>query len=69
MRLPPLARAIYFSTEIGYEIPRGLYVAVAQVLAYIYQLKNRNRIDDLEPSPEELFDLPIPDDLKRNAKE
>ena len=29
---PPLARAIYFSTEIDEEIPQGLYVAVAQVL-------------------------------------
>ncbi|PCH59996.1 MAG: flagellar biosynthesis protein FlhB [SAR86 cluster bacterium] len=36
---PQLARAIYYNTEIGQEIPSGLYVAVAQVLAYIYQLK------------------------------
>lgn len=36
---PPLARAVYFSTPIGDEIPAGLYVAVAQVLAYIYQLR------------------------------
>ena len=36
---PPLARALYHSTEIGQEIPEGLYVAVAQVLAYVYQLK------------------------------
>lgn len=37
---PPLARAIYFSTELDQEIPAGLYFAVAQVLAYIYQLKS-----------------------------
>ncbi len=36
---PPLARALYHSTEIGQEIPEGLYVAVAQLLAYVYQLK------------------------------
>jgi flagellar biosynthetic protein FlhB len=36
---PPLARALYHSTEIGQEIPEGLYLAVAQVLAYVYQLK------------------------------
>ena len=37
---PPLARALYRSTKIDKEIPAGLYVAVAQVLTYIYQLKN-----------------------------
>jgi flagellar biosynthetic protein FlhB len=36
----PLARALYRSTRLGKEIPAGLYVAVAQVLTYIYQLKH-----------------------------
>ena len=36
---PPLARALYASTEIDEEIPAKLYTAVAQVLAYVYQLK------------------------------
>lgn len=36
---PPLARALYHTTEIDREIPGGLYLAVAQVLAYIYQLR------------------------------
>jgi len=36
---PPLARALYATTELGREIPATLYVAVAQVLAYVYQLK------------------------------
>jgi len=35
---PPLARALYASAEIGDEIAERLYVAVAQVLTYIYQL-------------------------------
>ncbi len=43
---PPLARALYYSTQLGQEIPQGLYLAVAQVLAYVYQLK-------AAPSPHE----------------
>jgi flagellar biosynthetic protein FlhB len=35
----PLARVLYGSTEIGREIPAGLYLAVAQVLSYVYQVK------------------------------
>jgi flagellar biosynthetic protein FlhB len=69
LRLPPLTRAIYYSTEIDQEIPRGLYIAVAQVLAYIFQLKTKDRLDDIEATPDALNDLPIPDDLKRDPKE
>ena len=36
---PLLARALYFNTKVGQEIPAGLYLAVAQILAYVYQLK------------------------------
>ncbi|MCG6866363.1 MAG: flagellar type III secretion system protein FlhB [Thiogranum sp.] len=36
---PPLARALYYSTEINHEVPAGLYLAVAQILAYVFQLK------------------------------
>ncbi len=36
---PPLARALYWTTEVGYEIPQQLYLAVAQVLTYVYRLK------------------------------
>jgi len=35
---PPLAQALYESTEVGQEIPPHLYRAVAEVLAYIYRL-------------------------------
>jgi flagellar biosynthetic protein FlhB len=35
---PPLARALYESTEVGQEIPAHLYRAVAEVLAYIYRV-------------------------------
>ena len=37
---PPLARALFYTTALGDEIPRRLYSAVAQVLTYVYQLKN-----------------------------
>ena len=36
---PVLARAIYFTTDIGARIPAALYMAVAQVIAYVYSLK------------------------------
>ncbi|TWH64945.1 flagellar biosynthetic protein FlhB [Azomonas agilis] len=61
---PTLARAIYFSTELDREIPAGLYVAVAQVLAYVYQLRRYQAGKGQKPDP--LRDLPIPDDLRRD---
>jgi flagellar biosynthetic protein FlhB len=56
---PPLARAIFYSTEIDQEIPAGLYLAVAQVLAYVYQLKTAARGPGARPVPP--ADLPVPD--------
>lgn len=40
---PPLAQALYKSVEVGHEIPAHLYRAVAEVLAYIYRLRNGKR--------------------------
>ncbi len=37
----PLARMLYYNVELGAEIPPELYQAVAEVLAYVYQLHNR----------------------------
>lgn len=37
---PPLARVLYREAEIGQEIPVKLYAAVAQVLSYVYQLRD-----------------------------
>ena len=48
---PPLARALFRSVEIGGEIPASLYVAVAQVLTYIYQLKTSRRDGMTPPTP------------------
>jgi flagellar biosynthetic protein FlhB len=59
---PPLARALFRSTEVGHEIPALLYTAVAQVLAYIFQLKSasaQGRRQPVAPQPEvdeSLFD-------------
>jgi flagellar biosynthetic protein FlhB len=39
LAVPPLARAVYYAAEVGQEIPGALYVAVAKVLAYVYQLE------------------------------
>ena len=39
---PKLARALYRSTDLNHEIPAGLYLAVAQVLSYIFRLRTLN---------------------------
>ncbi|WP_407398376.1 flagellar biosynthesis protein FlhB [Anaerovibrio sp.] len=39
----PLARALFAAVEIGAAIPQELYKAVAEVLAYVYRLKRKNR--------------------------
>jgi len=38
---PPLARSIYADVEIDQEIPEELYVAVAEIMAYVYKLKGK----------------------------
>jgi len=35
---PPLARALYFTTEVDHPVPEALYLAVAQVIAYVFGL-------------------------------
>ncbi len=60
---PPLARALYYSVDIGGEIPRGLYVAVAQVLAYIHQLSLYFRGQSQKPVLPK--DWEIPEELRR----
>ncbi|MEY8240672.1 MAG: EscU/YscU/HrcU family type III secretion system export apparatus switch protein, partial [Cycloclasticus sp.] len=62
---PPLARALFFSTEIDQEVPKGLYLAVAQVLAYVYQL--RIATDKRWKKPQPPKDITIPDEYKKYA--
>lgn len=58
---PALARAIYFTTELEREIPAPLYLAVAQVLAYVFQLKSWRAGQGRRPKPP--TDLPVPEDM------
>ena len=56
---PPLARALFYTTRLGAEVPRELYTVVAQVLAWVYQLR---------AGQYGLIDLPalsVPDELQR----
>jgi len=61
---PPLARAIYFTTEVNQEIPSGLYMAVAQVLAYVFQLKNHAK--GLGEKPAKPDDIELSEDYRFN---
>ncbi len=56
---PPLARALYYNAEIDRPIPYDLFKAVASVLAYVYQLKEYGKADNIDFSK-----LPIPEDMK-----
>lgn len=60
---PPLARALYHHTPLDQPIPRGLYIAVAQILAYVYALKRYK--SGLGERPKDLKDLDIPSELRR----
>ena len=62
---PALARSIFYSTEIEQQIPAGLYLAVAQVLAYVYQIRQYQAGRGKRPEP--LKDVPIPPDLQRDS--
>lgn len=62
--IPPLARSLFYTTELYHEIPKGLYMAVAQVLAYLYQLKRFRSGYGQEPILPK--DITIPSDLEFN---
>lgn len=61
LEAPPLARAVYHTTKLNHEIPAGLYLAVAQVLAYVFQLRGRRPGTAAPPPPR---DLNIPPELQ-----
>jgi flagellar biosynthetic protein FlhB len=58
---PPLARALHRHVELGHEIPAGLYTAVAEILAWVYQLKNWHY--SYGPQPDGPRELLVPDEL------
>jgi flagellar biosynthetic protein FlhB len=62
LQAPPLARALYAHTEVDREIPAALFAAVAQVLAYVYQLRAAAvRVADIAEG--DLPPLPVPPEL------
>lgn len=63
LQAPPLARALHHTTEIDEEIPASLYLAVAQVLAYVFKLRTDPRWKQ-QKKEHKLNDLPIPDDMQ-----
>lgn len=61
LEAPPLARALYYHAELESEIPEKLYVAVAEVLAYVYQLRRYNEYGGAAPKPP--VELPVPAEM------
>jgi flagellar biosynthetic protein FlhB len=61
LQAPPLARALYAHTEVDQEIPARLFSAVAQVLAYVYQL--RAAMAGPAARPNDLPPISVPPDL------
>lgn len=61
LEAPPLARALYRHAEVGQQIPGQLYAAVAEVLAWVWQLK-RWRLAGGTP-PKKPDNLPVPEAL------
>lgn len=55
---PALTRAVYYTTDVDGEIPSGLYLAVAQVLAYIFQLRQHRRGRGMRPKPPKSYPIP-----------
>lgn len=61
LEAPPLARALHKHTELGQAIPEALYNAVAEVLAYVYQLRRYRQGNGVMPDVP--HDLPVPPQL------
>ncbi len=66
MSSPALSRALFYTTELDEEVPEGLYLAVAKVLAYVYHL--RQQFGGYQQTEFEMTDLPIPDDMQFSAR-
>jgi flagellar biosynthetic protein FlhB len=66
LQAPVLARALFAHTELDHEIPAALFAAVAQVLAYVYQL--RAAISGKAPMPMAFPELTVPPELDPHNK-
>jgi flagellar biosynthetic protein FlhB len=65
LEAPPLARALYHNVEINREIPGALYGAVAQVLAWVYQLRKFK--ENGGERPDEPDNLEVPPELDKGS--
>lgn len=65
LEAPPLARALYRHADIDQEIPSALYAAVAEVLAYVYQLASWRQVGGNYPMPPR--ELPVPQEMAMEA--
>ena len=66
LQAPVLARALYAHAELDREVPAALFAAVAQVLAYVYQL--RAALSGNSPMPGDLPELSVPAELDPHNK-
>jgi flagellar biosynthetic protein FlhB len=58
LQAPPLARALYRHAEIGDEVPAALYAAVAEVLAWVFQLRRHATYGGLAPAVPQAIEVP-----------
>ena len=56
---PPLARALFKHVDLDREVPAALYITVAQVLTYVYQLKAA-RERGAQPPVQPVFNTDVP---------
>jgi flagellar biosynthetic protein FlhB len=65
----PLARALYRSCEVGQEIPRELFAAVAQVLAFVISRRTQGAYGGRHASPRPVTELPpVPRAIERRRE-
>jgi flagellar biosynthetic protein FlhB len=65
LEAPPLARALYYNVRLDAEVPGVLYGAVAEVLAWVYQLRRFNTHGGAEPVRPDELDVPAELDKRR----
>lgn len=58
LEAPPLARALHRHAELGDEIPQALYTAVAEVLAYVFQLRAYRASGGTMPDAPRVLNVP-----------